>query len=152
MTPFAFLDPGELVDGELRLVLEREREAEPDKGYVPAYDFALRLDGVTAHAGRVQLRAVCTPHLELYGGYFGYAVEPEYRGRRLAERAVRLLLPLARRHGIDPVWITCNPDNGPSRRTLERLGAQLVELIALPAGTDMYERGERHKCRYRITH
>ena len=38
---------------------------------------------------------------------------------------MRLLLPLARRHGLQTVWITCNPDNWASRRTCELAGAEL---------------------------
>ena len=44
------------------------------------------------------------------------------------------------------VIITCNPDNLPSRRTLERLGGDLLEIVDLPPDNDMYQRGERQKC------
>ena len=44
---------------------------------------------------------------------------------------------------------TTTPDNLASRRTCEILGAELVETVELPPGNDMYERGERQKCRYR---
>jgi tagatose 1,6-diphosphate aldolase len=63
---------------------------------------------------------------------------------------VRLLFPFARRHGFKTIYITCNPDNRASRRTCERLGATLVEIIKLPPDNDMYQDGEREKCRYRI--
>jgi tagatose 1,6-diphosphate aldolase len=59
-------------------------------------------------------------------------------------------MPLARRHGINPLWITCNPDNHASRRTCERLGATLVEIVPVPVGHTLYQRGEREKCRYRV--
>ena len=77
-------------------------------------------------------------------------MEPEHRGRRYAARGVRLLLPLAARHGIDPLWITCNPENLASRRTCELAGAELVEVVDLPPGEEMYQAGERQKCRYRL--
>jgi tagatose 1,6-diphosphate aldolase len=50
---------------------------------------------------------------------------------------------------MDVVWITCNPDNWASRRTCERLGCQLVDIVELPEHIDMYQDGERQKCRYR---
>jgi predicted acetyltransferase len=77
-------------------------------------------------------------------------VYPFARGHHYAERACRLLLPLARRHGIQPLWITCNPDNFPSRRTCERLGAKLVEIVAVPPRDPLYLRGDHEKCRYRL--
>jgi len=58
--------------------------------------------------------------------------------------------PLAWRNGIVPTWITCNPDNLASRRTCELVGAELIETVALPPGNDMYDRGDRFKCRYRL--
>lgn len=64
---------------------------------------------------------------------------------------VRVLFPLTRRHGLSTIWITCNPDNWASRRTCQRLGANLVEIVALLAYNDTYKEGEREKCRYRLT-
>jgi tagatose 1,6-diphosphate aldolase len=61
-----------------------------------------------------------------------------------------LLLPLARRHGLEILWITCDPDNIASRRTCELAGLELVEIVDVPEHMDMYQRGERRKCRYRL--
>jgi tagatose 1,6-diphosphate aldolase len=99
-------------------------------------------------AGGVGLRVGYTAELELYSGHIGYHVYPPARGRHLAERACRLLLNLARRHEMSELWITCNPDNFASRRTCERLGAQFVETVLIPADHPFYLRGERAKCRY----
>ena len=86
----------------------------------------------------------------MYGGHIGYGVLPRYRGHRYAARACKLLFPLARRHGLNPLWITCNPDNIASRRTCELAGGKLVEIVDLPEDIDMYQAGERQKCRYRF--
>ena len=86
----------------------------------------------------------------MFGGHFAYGVDEPFRGHHYAERGVRLLLPFAGEHGFTSIWITCNPDNWPSRRTCERLGATLAEIVPLPPDNDMYIDGERHKCRYRI--
>ncbi len=61
-----------------------------------------------------------------------------------------MLFPLARCCGFEQVWITCDPNNYASRRTCERLGAELVEIIDLPEDNEMYLDGERQKCRYRL--
>ncbi|MEZ4670788.1 MAG: hypothetical protein R3E39_23025 [Anaerolineae bacterium] len=62
----------------------------------------------------------------------------------------RLLLPLALQHGLETLWITCNPDNLASRKTCDLIGAELVEIVDLPPDTDMYREGARQKCRYRL--
>jgi predicted acetyltransferase len=192
---FAFLDPGPLVDRELRLVppdarviddvlfasnhpltrldaatadvtLTRQKlldflaaaprgrqGGDPGRGLVPAYHFWMRLeegvgDPPISIAGGMGLRIGNTREIELYSGNVGYHVYPPARGRHYAERAVRLVLPLARRHGMEHLWITCNPDNTASRRTCERLGARLVDVVQLPKDHPFRARGETAKCRY----
>jgi tagatose 1,6-diphosphate aldolase len=148
--PFEFLDPGVLIDGELQLALKEKQPGDPVRGFVPAYEFKMVLTGTDIVAGRINLRIGNTDLIVLYAGHIGYSVEPPHRGQRFAVRATRLLLPLARRHGLETIWITVNPDNLPSRRTCEILGAEMVEIVDLPEWTDMYQRGERQKCRYRL--
>lgn len=145
-----FHDPGTLVDGDLELRLVATRPADPDRGLVPEYGFRMTLAGGDAEIGGINLRIGDTERLRLYAGHFGYGVHPEQRGHRYAARACRLLLPLARRHGLKTLWVTCNPENVASRRTCELAGARFVEIVDVPEDTDIYQRGEHQKCRYRV--
>jgi tagatose 1,6-diphosphate aldolase len=194
---FVFLDPGPLIDGQLRLiapdarwieevlrsashpatVTEEPAEAnnttrpklldflrsapmgrqiaDPSSGRVPAYHFWLLADPPTGNpplqiVGGMGLRIGLTPEIETFSGNIGYHVYPAARGNRFAERACRLILPLARRHGLDHIWITCNPDNIASRRTCERLGATLIDIVTIPLDHPFRSRGETAKCRYLI--
>ena len=147
---FRFLEPGPLVDGDLELVLVERRSGSLWRKRVPAYKFEMRLNGTRQRVGQIDLRVGDLPHLRLYGGQIGYGVDEPHRGHRYAARAVRLLLPLARSHGMRTLWITCDPENAASRRTCELAGARFVEIVDLPRGIDMYREGQRRKCRYRI--
>lgn len=148
---FKFYDPGRLVDDELELELVEKIPGNPEKDCVPAYRFWMRLPGHRGPVGIVELRVGDTEHLRQYAGHLGYRVTPSHRGNRYAVRACRLILPLARRHGLRELWITCNPDNLASRRTCELLGAELVEIVDVPADDEIYERGDRQKCRYLLS-
>lgn len=124
-------------------------------GRLPAYHFWMLLDPPAGDppiriAGGMGLRIGTSPEIELYSGNIGYHVYPAARGRHLSERACRLVLPLARRHGIERLWITCNPDNVASRRTCERLGATLVETVTIPKEHAFRARGETQKCRFLV--
>lgn len=147
---FRFRDPGRLVDGDLQLVLVERYRGDPAGGFVPSYKFLMKLGGSNETVGQIELRIGNTHHIVMHAGHIGYRVFPEHRGHRYAARSCRLLLPLARSHGLQTLWITCNPDNVASRRTCELVGAELVEIVDLPRHSDMYQRGERQKCRYRL--
>jgi predicted acetyltransferase len=147
---FEFNNPGKLIDGDLELILIHKYPGNHAIGHVPTYQFKMTHVGQHTEIGHINLRIGTTDHIVMYAGHIGYGVHPEYRGRRYAARACRLLLPLARSHGLKTLWITCNPENLASRRTCELAGAELVEIVELPPGNEMYRRGERKKCRYRI--
>lgn len=100
--------------------------------------------------GRINLRLGSGAHIERYAGHIGYFVEPEHRGNGYAARALRLLMRIARQLGVDPIWITCDPDNVPSRRACERAGAEFVEIVDVPVNCTIYQNGHPKKCRYRL--
>lgn len=124
----------------------------PLLGRVPAYTFWMRLRNrfPVEIGGSISLRIGVNDDLRRYLGHIGYGVYPPARGEHLAERATRLLFPLARAHGLTELWITANPDNIPSRRTCERLGGRLVDIVDLPITHPLFLRGDRRKCRYQI--
>jgi tagatose 1,6-diphosphate aldolase len=127
--------------------------ADPKRGWVPSYHFWMRLHPAPQPppvriGGGITLRVGSTHELEMYAGNIGYGVYPPARGHHYAERACRLLLRLARAHGMKRLWITCNPDNIASKRTCERLGCTLGGIVTVPTGHPLYLRGDREKCRY----
>ena len=111
-----------------------------ERGLMPAYHFWMRLTAVpTDHppsvpmAGAIGLRIGSNRDLDLYFGHFGYNVFPPARGNHYAERACRLLLPLAKAHGLRLLWITCNPDNVASQAVAIKLGSRNLGPGKLPA-------------------
>ncbi|HKO94742.1 MAG TPA: GNAT family N-acetyltransferase [Polyangiaceae bacterium] len=144
----AFQDPGELVDGDMRLVAESLYPGDATAGWAPAYRFAITVGG--QNAGDIELRLGTSDFIRQFAGNVGYNVERPHQGRRLAARALRLLLPLAQRHGFTCIWATVDPDNWASRRSCELAGATMVEVVDLPQDCDMYREGYRQRCRYRL--
>ncbi len=145
-----FYEPGRLQDGDLTLQLQRTYKGSHSLGLAPNYAFGMTHAQNGAYMGDIDLRLSNEHYITHYAGHIGYSVGRAYRGQHYAARACRLLLPLAKKHGLGPLWITCNPDNIASRKTCEALGATLEEIVSVPAGSDLYRRGEREKCRYRV--
>lgn len=147
--PFDFLDVALPPDGDLQLVLAERTPAGKNAWGVPAYSFRMQApDG--HYMGRIRLRVGWSEEVIRYAGHVGYTVEPADRGHRYAERACRLIVPLAKRHGMASLWITCQPDNMPSRRTLERLGADCVGVIDVPPEYPLDAGAERRKMCFRL--
>lgn len=118
---------------------------------VPTYFFRMVSIAYAEEMGTINLRIGSNPHLERYAGHIGYGVHPRYRGHHYAARSVMLLLPLARSNELDPVWITCDPENTASRRSLEIAGAELLEIVDVPENCGIRKYGGKlRKCRYRL--
>jgi predicted acetyltransferase len=142
------LYPNELQSSEL--VLEYlEYALHPFLG-VPSWSFRMVDPQSSAYTGRINLRVGHSDLLERYAGHIGYSVDPDFRGHHYAAQAVEMLKPLAYRLGLDPLWITCDPDNAASRRTCERAGGLLVDIVEVPPDSPMWAAGARVKCRYRF--
>lgn len=117
---------------------------------VSAYFFKMVHATSREEMGRINLRVGSNPHIELYAGHVGYGVEPAYRGHHYASHALRLLIPVACELGLNPLWITCDPENIASRRACELAGGIFVEIVDVPAACIIRQSGHPKKCRYRL--
>ena len=141
--------PGILRKDAIELHLHEITDAMPEKGYVPAYHFNIVLAGSPIKIGHTMFRIGYTNDLVWYCGHIGYGIDIEHRGHGYAAQSCLLLRNLAKYHGIDVVSLTCNPDNIASRRTCEKIGAELLGIVSLPEYLEMFQLGDREKCRYR---
>lgn len=109
-----------------------ESEAITAQGLVPATLYFLtagdRLLGAIHHRHRLNAT------LEHIGGHIGYGVRPSERGKGYAPRMLRLLLIQLAGQGLAQVLITCDDDNLPSIRTIER-NHGILEQRVLHEGT-----------------
>jgi predicted acetyltransferase len=145
---FRFLKGFDEIRGsEFRLVLVEKAREDRIRGWVPSYRFEmLPLDGHEI-LGTIDIR-IGNNENTYYAGHIGYRVHEPFRGNHFAEKACRLIIRIARAHGMKQVVITCNPDNLPSRRTIERLGARFEGIVDIPGTNELYQYGDRQKCRF----
>ncbi len=129
-------DPGAFARFTSYLLAERLPETPRPEGWVP-YTVKWVVEG-EEYVGRASLRHTLTDQLFTWGGHIGYGVRPTARGRGVATAALAQMLTVAAAMGIDPVLVTCDVDNEPSRRTIERNGG-------------VYEDTREGKLRYWLT-
>lgn len=149
MDPKVSIDQETLRDGELELKF-REFASHPVHKS-PTYYFQMVHSVSGAELGNINLRVGCTAHIEQYAGHVGFTVDLSHRGHRFAARSLRLLLPLAYSLRLNPLWITCDPENIASRRSLEIASAEFIEVVSVPADCVIHQSGHLHKCRYKLT-
>jgi len=143
-----FLDTQWMKTDEIMLHLDRTGEGVPEKNWLPAYYFSICLPDGTP-VGHCDLRIGHNEKV-YYGGNIGYGVDEPYRGHHYATKACRLLFELAKKHGMDYLYITCNVTNPASARTCEYAGGKLVAIENLPQDNDMYKEGMRQVRVYRF--
>ncbi len=144
-----FFDTGFLESDGIKLVLNRTRSAEPERKRLPAYCFRI-CDRQGNTLGTCDLKIGYSDAI-YYSGHIGYEIAEPYRGHHYAAKACRLLFGLAGKHGMDHLYITCAPDNLPSRRTCEHLGGELLEIAELPEDHELRtDSGHSHECIYRF--
>ena len=140
--------PERLACGEVSLRFVRVEPADPVRGLSPYYHFRILAGG--AEVGHINFRVGHTPHLQFCAGHVGFQIAHAFRGHRYAWQACQALAPFVR--AICPtVIITCDPDNLPSRKTIERLGAAFIDEIPVPPAALIEGQGPLRKRRYEWT-
>ncbi|MDQ0875974.1 RimJ/RimL family protein N-acetyltransferase [Paenibacillus sp. V4I3] len=142
---FAFLDLEFIPGKEVDLVISEKVPGDEEKGFVPAYKYNIVRAGSNEITGKIDVRIGSNENL-YYGGHIGYSITEKFRGNHFAAKACLLVKQVALAHGMEKLIITCNPDNFPSRKTCEYIGAKLNVIVELPPHNDMYLEGERQKC------
>lgn len=133
---------GEFVDLSFKMICPGDSRY----GFVPFYHFSIQLhdDQVIGH---INFKVGSTPHVLFCAGHIGYKIEEPFRGHSYAYHSCKTLAPFIRSI-YDSVILTTAPDNYPSIRTIEKLGATYLDLYPIPKEDPNYEKGTRLKCRY----
>lgn len=132
--------------GPVHLQRAETLRGDPLRGLAPAHRFEVMLDDGTA-VGHINLRIGSSRHVTMTAGHIGHGILPQHRGRSYSYHACRALAPFVRQH-YDRVILTVDPENTPSIRVIERLGAIFIEEVVVPEDDPAYEKGARRKKRY----
>ncbi len=144
-----FYDEFDYIKGEVvDLKIVEKRPEDKEKGYCPMYIWHVMKDNQVV--GEVLFRIGFNENI-YYGGNIGITIFEEYRGNRYAGFASKMLLKVAKKHNIKEIYVTCNPDNIASKKTIEtNINCQFVERALIPKHNDQYEKGMREKLIYKL--
>lgn len=143
-----FINTDFLRNDEIFLGLDKTVDGIKEKDWLPTYHFNI----CNKHGIKMGVCDLRIGHNDkvYYGGNIGYRIDKVYQGNHFAGKACLLLFELAKKHNMDYLIITCNPDNYASRKTCEFAGGILQKIIELPKDNDMRLDGETEKCIYRF--
>lgn len=127
---FEFTDKFDTLEND-ELILKITQKYSGDDEMIPFYyyDIIRKADSVTV--GKISIRIGNNFH-SYYNGHIGYEIFKEYRGNGYAYRASLMVLDVARFHDMEFIYLTCDESNIASYNTIEKLGAELVEICNAP--------------------
>ena len=143
---FSFTDRFDrLTSGPMTLQISEKVPAGPDG--LPFYFYDILTGGQPV--GKISIRVGGNFHT-YYNGNIGYEVDGPHRGHGYARAACRLVLPVARYHGMTSLYLTCAEGNIASRRTIEHLGAEFLETCPVPREYFAWREGMERQRIYRL--
>ena len=148
MSVFPFTDRFDTIPGENGMHLEIIEKYPGDDALLPFYFYDIYV--LQRQVGKISIRIGDNYHA-YYNGHIGYEVNEADRGHCYALAALRLVLPVARYHGMERIYITCDVSNTASRRTIERAGAKLLEITPIPTDYFAWYDGIEDHCIYELT-
>lgn len=104
---------------------------EGTNGALPFYWWDIVLKSNDIAVGKISFRIGHNYH-SYYNGNIGYEVDEKYRGHHYALLACQLVLKAAQYHKMDKIYLTCDYNNAASYKTIEKLGAKLIEEVLPP--------------------
>lgn len=109
-------------------------------GALPFYWWNIIQKSNNVAVGKISFRIGHNYH-SYYNGNIGYEVDEEYRGRHYALLACQLVLKVAQYHKMGKIYLTCDYNNVASYKTIEKLGANLIEEVLPPNDYIFYYEG-----------
>ena len=134
-----------LTSGPMTLQISEKVPAGPDG--LPFYFYDILTGGQPV--GKISIRVGGNFHT-YYNGNIGYEVDGPHRGHGYARAACRLVLPVARYHGMTSLYLICAEGNIASRRTIEHLGAEFLETCPVPREYFAWREGMERQRIYRL--
>ena len=135
--------------GSIYLVFKKKVNVEPGSELVPFYHFKI-LDTVGTIVGHINFKVGSTNHIRQCVGHIGYEILPEHRGNSYSYFACTAIRPFVQSF-YNKVILTCDSDNIPSIKIIEKLNGKFLNEITVPKHAPSYRSRFNKKRRYEWT-
>lgn len=107
--------------------LEQDYKRIPNEERVPARTYFLVRESDNKIVGMINIRLTLNERLKKSGGHIGYGISPTERRKGYNKINLYLGLLECQKYGINEAMLTCDKDNLGSSKTMQALGAKLIE-------------------------
>lgn len=129
MEPVFNEDFYQLENSEIKLTLIGTFDG--DYKALPFYWWNIEPKEVGKPVGKISFRIGNNYH-SYFNGNIGYEIDEEYRGHNYSYKACKLVVQLAKHYNMENIYFACDFDNIASTKIIEKLGAELIEIIVPP--------------------
>lgn len=98
---------------------------------LPFYYYDIYQKDSYEQIGKISIRIGHNYH-SYYNGHIGYEINENYRGNKYSLYASQLVIPIAKHHKLNYIYITCDQTNEASKKIIECLGGNLIEICKAP--------------------
>jgi predicted acetyltransferase len=143
---FTFLNCFDVLK-DSKITLKITRKHIGDSILLPFYYFDI-FDENNNPIGKISIRIGNNFH-SYYNGHVGFEINENFRGNNYSLLASKLVLSIAQEaHGMKQLYLTCAISNKASRRIIEKLGANLLEVTKIPKECFFWREGIEEYCIY----
>ena len=147
MSMFNFFNEFDIISTD-EITLRISQKYSGDEELLPFYYYDIFVDDVAV--GKISIRIGNNYH-SYYNGHIGYEIDKEYRGNNYSYKASKLVLQVAKAHGMSELILTCDESNIASYKTIEKLGAELIEIVKPPEDYFAYREGMDRQRIYKLS-
>jgi len=112
---------------EWLIKLEKDYNTEFSEERVPARTYFLVRENDNKIIGMINIRLTLNERLKKSGGHIGYCIRPTERRKGYNKINLYLGLKECQKYGIKEAMLTCDKTNLGSAKTMQSLGANLIE-------------------------
>lgn len=145
---FEFYDKFNELSNEI-VFLKIIQKFEGNELMIPFYYYDIYEKKSNKKVGKISIRIGDNYH-SYFNGHIGYEIDKEFRGNYYSLYASKLVLQVAKEYEMSRIYLTCNESNIASRKIIEALGCNLIEIIDVPKDYfGCYEEMEK-QCIYKL--
>ena len=147
MSSFGFLNDFDILSDNA-ITLKISQKYKGDNELLPFYYYDIYVDETVV--GKISIRIGNNYH-SYYNGHIGYEINKEHRGKNYAYKASKLVFQVAKAHGMSELILTCDESNIASYKTIEKLGAELIEIVKPPKDYFAYRENMEKQRIYKLS-